>query len=89
MAWTNREDPDQTASKEAVRLGFSLFDIPTSILWIQALKTNILNENRKSKVFKILEHLLYSQWGDNVNPFPANIFCPENMACLLRLLHIF
>ena len=56
---TNRADPDQTASEEAVWSGSSLFAILTSILWISALITNILFVKRKWKVFEILEHLLY------------------------------
>ena len=32
-AWTNRADPDQTASEEAVWSGSSLFAILTSNLW--------------------------------------------------------
>ena len=24
-----------------------------------------------------------------INPNPANIFCPENVVCLLKLLHVF
>ena len=27
--------------------------------------------------------------GLRVNPYPANSFCPENVCCLFRLLHIF
>ena len=37
--------------------GSSLFAILTSIWLISALKTNTLFENRKRKVFEILEHL--------------------------------
>ena len=44
--------------------GSSLFAIQTTILWIPALKTNILFENRKRIGFEILEHLLY----DTVQP---------------------
>ena len=40
---TNSSDPDKTASKEAVWSGSALFAILTSILWITALKTNILH----------------------------------------------
>ena len=53
---TNSADPDQTASEEAVWSGSSLFAILTPTLLIPALKTNILFENRKWKVFKTLEH---------------------------------
>ena len=56
---TNCVGPDQTDSDEAVRFGYSLFAILTSILWIPALITNILFENRMRKVYEILEHLLY------------------------------
>ena len=58
-AKTNIADPDQTASEEAVWSGSSLFAIQTSILWLPALETIILFENRKRKLFRILEHLLY------------------------------
>ena len=52
----NRADPDQTASEEeAVWSGSPLFAILTSILRIPALKTKILFENKKRKVFKTLE----------------------------------
>ena len=37
--------------------GLSLFAILTSILWIAAMITNILNVSKE--VFKTLEHLLY------------------------------
>ena len=55
-------DPDQTASDEAVWSGSFLFAILTSILWILALKTYILFQNRKRKVFEVLEHLPYNVW---------------------------
>ena len=55
----NSADPDQTASEEAVWSESSLFAILTSILWIPALKTNILFECGNRKVFKSLEHLPY------------------------------
>ena len=59
QAYKNSADSDQTASKEKVWSGYSLFTILTTILQIPALKTNVLFENRKWKVFKILEHLPY------------------------------
>ena len=52
----NSADPDQTASEEAVWSWSYLFAILTSILWISALKTNILFEKRKRKVFDIFGH---------------------------------
>ena len=57
MAKRNNADSDQTASEEAVWSGSILFVILTGILWIPALKINILFEDRMSKVFEILEHL--------------------------------
>ena len=59
MAKRNSADPDQTASEEAeaVWSGSLLFAILTGILWIPALKINILFENRMRKVLEILEHL--------------------------------
>ena len=56
---TNKADPDQTASEEAVWSGSSLFAILTSILWIPVQITNILFEKRKRKVLEILEQLPY------------------------------
>ena len=50
--YTNSADPDQTASEEADWSGSSLFAILTSILWIPAMKTYILFENRKRRVQK-------------------------------------
>ena len=57
-ALTNSEDPDQMAS-EAAWSGSSLFAILTSILLIRALISHIFFENRKWKVFGIIEHLPY------------------------------
>ena len=50
-AWTNSADPDQTASEEAPCI------ILPSILWIPALITNILVENRKKNVFETFDNL--------------------------------
>ena len=61
--WSNSSDFHQTASltasEEAVWSKSSLFAVLTSILWTPALIHNILFENRKRKVFEILDHLLY------------------------------
>ena len=52
MALTVSADPDQTASEEAVRSGYSLFAILTSILLSpNPFYTIILFTNRKRKVF--------------------------------------
>ena len=63
-------DPDQTASEEAVWSGFSLLTITSEEVWqaflecgTPILKTKILCENRKRKVFKILGHLPYMYIG--------------------------
>ena len=53
---TNRADPDQTASEEAVWSGSSLFAILTSIFWIPVQVTHIVYEDRKGSD-EILEHL--------------------------------
>ena len=58
-ALTNRRDPDQTASEEAVLSGSSLFAILKNILQIQALIINILFANRRTIVFGVWEHLPY------------------------------
>ena len=55
----NSAGPGHTASEEAVWSGPSLFAIMSSVLQIPALKTNILFENRRKKMFKIWEHLSY------------------------------
>ena len=47
----NSTVPNQTAS--------SLFAILASSLWIPALKTNILFENKKRKMSELLKHLKY------------------------------
>ena len=57
-ALTSSADPDQNASEEAFLSGSYLFAIWTRILSITALIT-ILVEDRKRKVFEILEHLPY------------------------------
>ena len=48
MAYANSADPDQTASKEAVWSGSTLFAIPQSILWNNYKKKQILGP-KKSK----------------------------------------
>ena len=58
-AETNRSNPDQTASEEAVWLVSSLFAILTSYLWIPAMINYVLFENRNKKVFESLEHAPY------------------------------
>ena len=62
-ALADMADPDQTASEEAVWSGSSLFAILTSMLFIPALITNNLFENRKRKVLEILDYLPYSYIG--------------------------
>ena len=57
----NSADPEQTASEEEVWSGSSLFAILTSTLWILALITHTFFENRKWKMFEILEH--YHIWA--------------------------
>ena len=47
VALKNTADLDQTASEEAVWSGQSDQGLSTSNLWISALKTNILFDNRK------------------------------------------
>ena len=60
----------QTNSLEAVWSGPSMFAILTSILWISALITNILFENRKGKVFEILEYFLKNiSWKKKIKKF--------------------
>ena len=63
MAQKNRADPDQTASEEAVWSRSALFAFLTILLWISSLITNIIFENRKRKVFKILEYLRHLQYS--------------------------
>ena len=48
-------DKQGTTREEAVWSGSFLFAILTSILWIPALKTNYLFENRRRKLFQILD----------------------------------
>ena len=57
----------------------SLFAILTSILQISALKTNILFENRKRKMFGISEHLRY--WYFYTKNLSFRIFLLLTLCC--------
>ena len=52
-AYTNSTDTDKAASDEAVWSGSPLFDILVSIT-----DSQYFIENRESKLFKVLEHIM-------------------------------
>ena len=56
-------------------------------VWI-GLTKNAYHENIIA--LNIVFQKRYIKFKDlNLNPYPANIFCHENVVCFLHLLHIF
>ena len=57
MAYTNSEDPDQTAPEGAVWSGSTMFEVPLSVLRNNCIKRKLFAKNVWNKVLEILEHL--------------------------------
>ena len=64
IEWSDNNLADPDASEEAVWSGSSLIAVLTSILWVPALVIHILFEDRKGKLFEILEHLPYMLFSE-------------------------
>ena len=46
------------------------------------------NITNKKKIIIVIQNTNCEFVRSLFNPYPANIFCPENIVCFLHLLHI-
>ena len=79
-------DPDQTAPLGTVCSGSTLFSSKLNF-FVSNVRQLFAADNFSRRHFQM--HFFLDALRVRINPYPANIFYPENVVGFLSLLHIF